>query len=77
VEAQHANALDQAIDRLGGRFPAMSREDITAVVMAIYQEYDACKVRGYLPILVERQARDRLEHASSAAATTAVSPLAG
>lgn len=52
-------ALDAVVDRLAARYPAVSREQVEEVIR---EEHEALAgpIRDYIPILVERQAKDRI-----------------
>ncbi len=46
--------------RLCTRFPSVSAETVDALVAEIHREYDGRPIRDYVPLLVERQAREHL-----------------
>ncbi|MEZ5193671.1 MAG: hypothetical protein R2734_15020 [Nocardioides sp.] len=58
--------MADVIAHLQARFPAMSAEAIAEAVRSLYQQYDGAAVRTFLPILVEREAGDRLRALSVA-----------
>ena len=55
-----AQAVALVSVRLRERFPGVSGETIDEVVSGCHREYDGRPIRDFVPILVERQARDRL-----------------
>lgn len=57
-EAQAVNAV---IDRLAGRFPQLQREEIATVVHEAHHELDGNPIRDFVPVLVEHEARERLQ----------------
>jgi len=60
MEDHEVRALGHVIDLLQRRFPDVPRERVTREVMDLYHHYEFAKVRGYLAILIEREARERL-----------------
>lgn len=65
-----ARALTDAIDRLATRFPLHSRATIAEIVNQTHQAYDDSRLRDFIPLLVEREARRKLEHATTQAPPT-------
>ena len=59
-------ALVQVSDRLAVRFPDLSVETVSSAVREVHRTFDG-PVRDYVPILVERAARDRLAALASSA----------
>jgi hypothetical protein len=53
-------AVDDITARLAAQFSQTSRERISAVVDEAHHELDGTPIRDFVPILVERQARERL-----------------
>ncbi|MFC0453341.1 three-helix bundle dimerization domain-containing protein [Rhodococcus jostii] len=53
--------IDQVIDRLGARFPELPRESIEQVVRSAHEHFAKGKVRDFVPLLVERLAREKLQ----------------
>lgn len=53
--------IEQVIDRLGTRFPDLPREGIEQVVRLAHEHFAAGKVRDFVPLLVERLAREKLQ----------------
>ena len=54
--------VQQVKARVHERLPEVSLESIEAEVIGLFHEYAGSSVRTYLPILVERDAVDRLRH---------------
>lgn len=52
--------MADVIAHLQDQFPRVPVEAITAEVHSLYRRYDGAAVRTFLPILVEREAGDRL-----------------
>jgi len=63
-----ARALTDMIDRLSTRFPLHSRASVAEIVGQAHQGYDESALRDFIPLLVEREARRKLEHATTQAA---------
>ena len=57
-------ALDQVCERLADRFPAVPAATVRLAVDAAHRKLDGRPVRSYVPVLVERAARETLASAS-------------
>ena len=55
-------ALIHVIDRLRRRFPDVHADEIRRIVHSIHTDFEHSRIRDFIPILVERLARDKLEH---------------
>jgi putative cell wall-binding protein len=55
-----AAAVENVINRLTTQFPELSRDEIVAVVQGRHHAFDEATVREFVPVLVERSARDDL-----------------
>jgi hypothetical protein len=53
-------AVEDVAERLLKRFPMQSPEVVKATVAEFHRQYDESRIREYIPVLVEREARDRL-----------------
>ncbi|RXZ47726.1 hypothetical protein ESP57_14425 [Agromyces fucosus] len=72
---EEARAVDEVIDRLVGRFPDVSRDRIASVVETAHLELEGNPVRDFVPVLVERTAKQRLkQEATLAPVPTAAAP---
>lgn len=58
--SQKDSTVDQVVDRLAERFPRAVRTHITETVREEYDALDDCRIRIYLPNLIEHSARTRL-----------------
>lgn len=58
-------------DRLSARHPGMPHEVVEAVVQDVHRGYAQSRVRAFVPLLVEREARERLRVSGSATRTRA------
>jgi len=59
-EAEEARAVVDVTERLRRRFPTVAEDVIYQVVADYHREFDTSPIRDFVPILVERQARDHL-----------------
>ena len=61
-----SKALVDVISHLQVQFPRLPAEAIAEEARHAFQEYDGARVRAFLPILVEREAGERLRSLASA-----------
>lgn len=54
-------AVVQVCERLEARFPELSTDSVDGAVATAHRGFDGCRVRRYVPVLVERQARAALD----------------
>jgi hypothetical protein len=52
--------LTDVIDRLMKKFPAASRDEVEGAVTAEHEALDGHRLRDFVPVLVEKQAKKRL-----------------
>jgi hypothetical protein len=50
--------------RLLHEFPRVSPEDVDAVVRREHARFEASPIRGFIPLFIEKHARDELSHAT-------------
>ena len=62
MDQKETKALELVVTRLRRRFPDVAPETIEREVEELHHQYDHCRVRGYVAILVEREAREHLQH---------------
>ena len=55
-----AKLSEQVTGRLHDRFPRIPISTVQEIVEEIYHGYDGCRIRAFIPLLVERASRDRL-----------------
>ncbi|MFC9837877.1 three-helix bundle dimerization domain-containing protein [Rhodococcus sp. NPDC127530] len=53
--------IDRVIDRLDVRFPDLPRKTVEQVVRSAHEHFTNGKVRDFVPLLVERLAREKLQ----------------
>ncbi|MFC9769645.1 three-helix bundle dimerization domain-containing protein [Rhodococcus jostii] len=66
--------LDRMRRRLHPRFPHLPPGLVEDVVAAAHRRFDGCRIRDFVPILVERIARDVLAAHSQPTSTTHTPP---
>ncbi len=69
VNIDEAQALDQVRERLTAQFPDVPEDTVRLVVDQAHRSLDGRPVRNYVPVLVEREARERLRAPSGSTRT--------
>ena len=59
-DRDEAHAIDQVTDRLAGRFPTLGRTHVEEIVHDEWHRLDEGRLRDFVPVLVEHDARERL-----------------
>ena len=59
-QLQEDQGIAKVIDRLSERFPELERAQVEQVVAAAHSQLDGHPIRDYVPVLVERTAKERL-----------------
>ncbi len=62
IRADEPQAIAELTERLERRFPGVPAEAVRSTVDAAYREFSGHPVRDFVPVLVERQARQTLTH---------------
>ncbi|NUR07634.1 MAG: hypothetical protein HOQ22_11790 [Nocardioidaceae bacterium] len=57
---QDQESLAQVVERLVERFPHQSRDEVARTVTDSFREFEGSRIRDFVPILVENEARNRL-----------------
>jgi len=52
--------ISDLVEQLHGRHPGLTRDVVEAVVRAEHSRFDDSPLRDYVPLLVERRAREEL-----------------
>lgn len=52
----------EIIDRLSARYPDQPEANVVEAVNEARSRFETAKVRDFVPVLVEREAKARLEH---------------
>lgn len=55
-----AKEIDEVIDRLMAKFPTATRDEVVEAVSKEHQALMGNRVRDFVPVLVEKQAKRRL-----------------
>ncbi|SFR92304.1 Protein of unknown function [Microbacterium sp. cf046] len=54
--------IDEIVERLATRFPDYPTSTVRDVVTQTYAEFEDARVRDFVEVLVEKQAKKRLKH---------------
>ena len=57
---EEGRAVDEVVDRLAKRFPDVPRDRVAAIVGEEHLVLEGNRIRDFVPVLVEHEARDRL-----------------
>jgi hypothetical protein len=55
-----SHAIDEVVERLADRFPTLERSHVEEIVQDEWHRLDEGRVRDFVPVLVEHDARKRL-----------------
>jgi hypothetical protein len=61
IELSEQTVIDEIVERLTSRYPAISKATVEGVVHDVYARFDGRPLRDYVPLLVERNAKSELE----------------
>jgi hypothetical protein len=75
TEVSERRLIDQVVERLISRFPALDPVTVLEVVGEIHRRYDGRPVREYIPLFVERNAVTELNSLSATLDTRTAVPL--
>ncbi len=56
--------IDDVERRLAEKYPTLPPDHVTAVVRHAYSHFQSSRVRGFIPLLVQRRADEELEELS-------------
>ena len=65
IELSEQTVIDELVERLTSRYPAISKSTVEGVVHDAHARFDGRPLRDYVPLLVERTARSELERLGS------------
>ncbi len=51
------SAMTDLVERLTGRFPELTRDEIERAVHGRYEQFEESRIRDFVPVLVERAVR--------------------
>ena len=63
-DRDEAHAIDDITERLAARFPTLERSHVEEIVQDEWHRLDEGRVRDFVPVLVEHEARGRLRRES-------------
>jgi hypothetical protein len=58
--SEETKALVKVAERLSGRFPEATVEKVREIVSLVVGDFEGARVRDFVPVLVEREAAERL-----------------
>jgi hypothetical protein len=58
--SEENRAINEVIDRLARQFPAVPNDEVALAVQETRPEFDDAPIREYVPLFVERSAKNRL-----------------
>jgi len=61
IELSEQTVIEQLVARLTSRYPTISEATVSAVVREVHSRYDGRPLRDFVPLFVERNAKDELE----------------
>lgn len=60
VSAEERDRVNEVAKRLRERFPTVPAEHVAGAVAQAHRELDSARLREFVPVLVEKRARDLL-----------------
>jgi hypothetical protein len=60
-----ARAMEEVVERLAARFPDVAEDRVREIVTAAHEEFANRPIRDFVPVFVERTARDELSRWST------------
>ena len=60
IHAEEERAISEVVERLAKRFPQLPVDQVASTVERSRPEFDAAPIREYVPLFVERSAKNRL-----------------
>jgi len=61
IELSEQTVIEQLVERLSNRYPALSPSTVSSVVRDIHAKFEGRPLRDYVPLFVERNAKSELE----------------
>lgn len=58
--ADERERVAEVVERIHGRYPGVAQDQIRDAVSQAHRELDTARVRDFVPVLVEKRARDLL-----------------
>jgi hypothetical protein len=67
IELSEQTVIEQLVERLSNRYPAISQATVASVVLETHARFDGRPLRDFIPLLVERNAKSALERLGATA----------
>jgi hypothetical protein len=67
IELSEQTVIEQLVERLSNRYPAISASTVAGVVHDVHARFEGRPLRDFVPLLVERHARNELDRLHAAA----------
>jgi hypothetical protein len=67
IELSEQTVIEQLVERLSNRYPAISRATVASVILETHARFDGRPLRDFIPLLVERNAKSALERLGATA----------
>jgi hypothetical protein len=67
IELSEQTVIDQIVTRLTNRYPTVSASTVARVVRDMHARFDGRPLRAFVPLLVERHAKNELDRMHAAA----------
>ncbi|TLH64529.1 three-helix bundle dimerization domain-containing protein [Mycolicibacterium aubagnense] len=67
-ESSEARAIGEVVTRLAARYPSLDPARIATAVRQTHEGFASCRVRDFVPLLVERHVRAELDEGLRATA---------
>jgi hypothetical protein len=61
IELSEQTVIEKLVTRLTSCYPAISEATVSAVVREVHSRYDGRPLRDFVPLFVERNAKDALD----------------
>ena len=61
IELSEQTVIEQLVVRLTSRYPTISQYTVATVVRDVHSRFEGRPLRDFIPLLVERNARNELE----------------
>jgi len=61
IELSEQTVIDQIVTRLTTRYPTISESTVASVVHDVHARYEGRPLRDYVPLFVERNAKNSLD----------------
>jgi hypothetical protein len=61
IELSEQTVIEQLVARLTSRYPTISESTVAGVVRDVHSRFEGRPLRDYIPLLVERNAKNELD----------------